>query len=46
MWKIVALIIGVVVAYVVNEIIGEGKTQNIISITIGIIVALILWLLF
>ena len=46
MWRIVALIIGVVVAYIVNEIIGEGKTQNIISIIIGVIVALILWRLF
>lgn len=46
MYKFVALIIGVVVAYIVNELIGEGRTQNIISIIIGVIVALILWLLF
>lgn len=46
MWKIVALIIGAVVAYIVNEILGEGQKQNIISIIVGIVVALILWLLF
>lgn len=46
MYKIVALIIGAVVGYIANELLGEGKTQNIISIAIAVIVALILYLVF
>lgn len=43
MHKFIALIVGAVVAYIANELLGEGQKNNIISIIIGVIIALIVW---